>query len=206
MAYDDFETGSVNPVWTVTETGGTVAVIEAAKKNGTYGCRFTTDGEDDSDPIGIIRTGMDEASYSFYTWARSSRVDNVRGFMMVVRDTAPADMAFFQIYSNKFEYGSPALGNLVFDEVPANNTWYKTRIDIDVTGDLVSFYLYDAAGDLLESDVDNAQTYNNNIEEIDYGVQDRGSSFTVDLDDTVYGPAVPPGHIMTPRSKYWGDI
>lgn len=201
MADDGFESG-INPIWTQTTTGGTITAIAGAAKVGSYGCRMTTDGSADNAIIKLKRDGMNEADYDFSTWVRSSDVGDAHGFYMQVSDTGAAMMAYIQIYSNQIEYGWPGSGVLTFATVPANNTWYKIRIAVNNTTNICSIYLYDNAGGLLESDVDNSVAYGANVESISYDRQDRTGVQTTDLDETTYGPAPPSTATMT-LQKVW---
>jgi len=189
MAYDDFESGELKPLWTTETTGGTITVVGAAAKNGSYGCRFTTDGVNDTQLISITRSGMDEPSYDFFTWARTSDCGSDWAVWVYIRDVDGGTMASLRIWHDEFHYYWQG-GDATFTTTPLDNTWYKLRVVVDNPGNKVSFYIYDSNGDLLESDVDKSVSYTKNIGGVTYYTADHEPWVTTtDYDDTVYGPA-----------------
>ena len=147
MAYDDFEDGTIDK-WTPTATsGGSMAASTSAKKYGNYGARITTDGQNDHTNIYYENTEINTTSANLYFWVRSSNVEYAIMKYYVFDNTG--DFVGVTGIDRGNLYYQSAEGKVNFSTTPQNNTWYRIRMVYD-NPDL-SFYLYDADNELLES-------------------------------------------------------
>lgn len=208
MAYDDFEDGTINRWTQTTADGGTFVASVAAKKFGSYGGLMTTDGAGDSASITFYNDEATGNKANFYAWIKTTNVNGEMNIMIQIAGGA-SHIAYFGILNGDFRHYDGAYIT-TWTTTPADNTWYRMRIDIDNSaGGNVDYYLYDDAGNFLESKLGCTPSGVNDPGRIRLQMADRvGSVQTTYWDNVCYTdtaePAPPaPSSTTLQTRKYW---
>ncbi len=146
MAVDTWETGTTATHWTtVGSVGGTISVVSAAAKSGGFGCRFVTDGDNDSQGMTLINTDLNDATATVWTWIRVG--DASECYIFYELNSAGGEIAKFGLIQGVFKmvYAS----TVDMSATPSDNVWY--RIEMVYNGTTVIFNLYDDTGSLIET-------------------------------------------------------
>jgi len=210
MAYDGYEDGTYD-LWTLVDlAGGTVAVAEAAAKNGVYGVRYTTDGANDSiETDRLYNTDANDATGNYYSWVRFSALPASLGYW-IIRSAAVVNIAYFYVNGSTLTYAYSG-GTANFTEALSANTWYRFRVRYDAANK-IHYYLYDADNVLIEEHLNNTALSTANVGWIGSSWYDKQATpMTIDMDDYTYTDTEEPtppsaGGMMTTRTKWWGDI
>ena len=192
---DTFEDGDYtnDPTWLLVDAGGgTGGVAAAAKKNGVYGFRFTTSGDNDLQSV-YLRRDYEVESINVWAYIRSSDVSEAC-ICYAVLDFADRQCAQLAIDHGTFKYASGVFGTLT--AVPEDNTWYRFRLQWNKATNKCNVYVYAADGTtLIESKLNIDAVTDGNFPTSRVALECVDHSATVvnnDFDDVCYEDAEEP--------------
>lgn len=192
MATDTFEDGDYtsDPTWSAVTTGGTIVVGADGAKNGSNGVRMTTQGDDDGANVtlSLAETTDDK---NIWAYVRVSDVSDCDIYYMVAFSVTGVTAAI-RINDGAFKYRNGAIWSN-FTATPANDTWYRLRLNHTGSTGKVDYHIYQADGLTEIESHTNVDDRGTAIEDITLFVGDNAASaITVDWDDVSYSDTVEP--------------
>lgn len=185
---DGFENGNwtTDPVWAEEENGTvSAAVVEAAKKTGTYGLRFTGAGDSGESGEADMYLASVHGSLTVSLWIRMSDVSKA-SFQLIIDGSGDAITRIYIGDSGFFYYdGEP----VAFTATPENSTWYRLETVWTRATNLVTYSVYDSSNDLIETHTGISSISRENSALVRMAIEDIDTStaWTVDVDDVQYG-------------------